>query len=94
MHLSLSIIFRGFFDCTYLDISIERNLENYIPYALPPKHYYRALEERDFLFYRYIKGFTMLQVAELMCVSRDTVYRIQRRIAARDGLFSSVLDNA
>lgn len=73
---------------------IESNLENYIPYALPPKHYYRALEEREFLFYRYIKGFTMLQVAELMCVSRDTVYRIQRRIAARDGLFSSVLDNA
>ena len=36
----------------------------------------------------------MLQVAELMCVSRDTVYRIQRRIAARDGLFSSVLDDA
>ena len=54
----------------------------------------RNLEEREFLFYRYIKGFTMLQVAELMCVSRDTVYRIQRRIAARDGLFSSVLDNA
>ena len=73
---------------------IERNLENYIPYALPPKHYYRALEEREFLFYRYIKGFMMLQVAELMCVSRDTVYRIQRRIAARDGLFSSVLDDA
>ena len=35
---------------------IERNLENYIPYALPPKHYYRALKSGNFFFTATLRG--------------------------------------
>ena len=77
-------------ECVCAQKEIERNLENYIPYALPCRSYYRALEEREFLFYRCIKGLTMEQTAELMCVSRDTVYRIRRRIANHEGHASTL----
>ena len=76
--------------CIAAQKEIEENLEHYIPYALPCRSYYKALEEREFLFYRCIKGMTMEQTAELMCVSRDTVYRIRRRIASHDGHCSSL----
>jgi hypothetical protein len=36
--------------------------------------------ERMFLKYRYIYGYTAEKTAEVMNVSRDTVYRIKRRI--------------
>ncbi len=75
--------------CLAVQREIEDNLEHYVPYALPCRSYFRALEEREFLFYRCIKGLTMMQTAELMCVSRDTAYRIRRRIASHEGHLSS-----
>ena len=76
--------------CICTQKEIEENLERYIPYALPCRSYYRALEEREFLFYRCIKGLTMEKTAEMMCVSRDTVYRIRRRIAGHEGYTSAL----
>ena len=72
---------------------IEDSLKHYIPYDLPPRLHYKALEEREFLFYRCIKGFTLCATAELMGVSRDTVYRIRRRLTRRDGRTSTALDD-
>ncbi len=68
---------------------IEDSLTRYVPYPLAARPYYRALEEQEFLFYRCIKGLTMKQTAQLMCVSRDTVYRIRRRIAKGEGRCAS-----
>ncbi len=65
--------------------AIENSLRNYIPCTLPYRNYVMALEEREFLFYRCIKRMTMSETAEMMAVSRDTVYRIRRRIAQRNG---------
>ena len=76
--------------CVSAQKEIEENLERYIPYALPCRSYFKALEEREFLFYRCIKGLTMEETAELMCVSRDTVYRIRRRIAEHEGHASTL----
>ncbi len=74
--------------CLAAQKEIEENLEHYIPYTLPCRSYFKALEERQFLFYRCIRGLTMMQTAELMCVSRDTAYRIRRRLAAHEGVCS------
>ncbi len=43
----------------------------------------RLGDERLFLAYRYIYGLTMESTAAAMHISRDTVYRIRRRIEAR-----------
>lgn len=40
-------------------------------------------EERLFLTYHYVRGMTMEETAEEMKISRDTVYRIRRRILSR-----------
>lgn len=71
---------------------IEDSLAHYIPYPLAARPYYKALEEQEFLFYRCIKGLTMRKTAELMCISRDTAYRIRRRIAESEGRFASFGD--
>lgn len=62
--------------------SIAHTIEHYTPVYPPPK--YSALKQSDdraFLHCRYILGLTMEQTAEKMHVSRDTAYRIRRRIA-------------
>ncbi len=47
----------------------------------PRKDCYRLQDEQIFLRCRYLEGMTMERVAEEMFVSRDTVYRIRRRLA-------------
>ena len=77
--------------CAQIDLleremnGIEERLTCYIPYELPLRMHYRALVEREFLFYRCIKGMTMEKTAELLGVSRDTVYRIKRRLSSASG---------
>lgn len=71
---------------------IEDSLAQYVPYPLSARQYHKALEEQEFLFYRCIKGLTMKKTAELMCVSRDTAYRIRRRIANGSGRCASFDD--
>lgn len=80
--------------CKEQQKEIEERLRNYIPYPLSARNHYRALEEQEFLFYRCIKGLTMTKTAELMCVSRDTVYRIRRRLASREGYFADFSDES
>ncbi len=62
--------------------TIANTIEHYTPIYPPPK--YSALKQSDdraFLHCRYILGLTMEQTAEQMHISRDTAYRIRRRIA-------------
>ncbi len=43
---------------------------------------FRSNEERLFLRYHYVIGYSMEQTAEAMDISRDTVYRIRRRLVS------------
>ena len=61
-----------------------RELDHMVESAKDPREACRLSDERLFLTYRYFHGMTMEQTAEAMHVSRDTVYRIRRRIVARN----------
>lgn len=58
----------------------ERLLSHYGDRAATDREAVRLADERLFLAYRYINDMTMEAIADEMCVSRDTVYRIRRRI--------------
>ncbi len=67
-----------------LEISLddtENELDTYVASASTPREAAKRADEKLFLTYRYIHNMTMEETAEEMCVSRDTVYRIRRRIA-------------
>lgn len=69
---------------TELEISLgdtEKELDSYVADAPTPREAAKRADEKLFLTYRYIHDMTMEETAEEMCVSRDTVYRIRRRIA-------------
>ena len=59
----------------------EKDLDLYVASASTPREAAKRADERLFLTYRYVHNMTMEETAEEMCVSRDTVYRIRRRIA-------------
>ncbi|MBQ8287271.1 MAG: sigma-70 family RNA polymerase sigma factor [Clostridia bacterium] len=61
----------------------ERLLAHYGDGVLSPREALHYADERLFLAYRYLYGLTMEATAIEMNVSRDTVYRIRRRIVAR-----------
>lgn len=61
----------------------EHKLEHYIPADAPKSEISRLADEKLFLSLRYICGMSMLETASAMCVSRDTVYRIRRRVLTR-----------
>lgn len=63
---------------------IEDLLDSYDNSPASPREAVRRSEERLYLTYRYVRGMTMEAIAEEMKISRDTVYRIRRRILARD----------
>lgn len=62
---------------------IEALLAEYDASPATPREAVRRSEERLFLTYHYIRGMSMEATAEEMKISRDTVYRIRRRIIAR-----------
>lgn len=62
---------------------VEGLLDNYDNSPDTPREAVRRSEERLFLTYHYIRGMTMESTAEEMQISRDTVYRIRRRIVSR-----------
>ena len=64
-------------------LEAEQRLENYISSDLSPREAAMQADEKLFLSYRYIYGMTMMETAYAMSVSRDTVYRIRRRILSR-----------
>ena len=61
----------------------EYKLAHYIPSDAPQNEVRRLADEKLFLSLRYICGMTMIETAFAMCVSRDTVYRIRRRVLTR-----------
>ena len=61
----------------------EYKLAHYIPVDAPQSEIRRLADEKLFLSLRYICGMTMIETAFAMCVSRDTVYRIRRRVLTR-----------
>ena len=61
----------------------EGALRRYIPKDARIREIPKYAEEKMFLTFRYIYGMTMQQTAAAMNVSRDTVYRIRRRILSR-----------
>lgn len=67
-----------------LEVSLgetEKSLNDYVESASTPREAAKRSDERLFLTYRYVHGMTMEETAEEMNVSRDTVYRIRRRLA-------------
>ena len=63
--------------------SAELLLAHYDSIVTSPKDALRRAEERLFLACHYINGLSMEATAFAMNVSRDTIYRIRRRIVAR-----------
>lgn len=61
----------------------ERVLARYGDGATSPRDALRRADERLFLAFHYIRGLTMEDTAMEMCISRDSVYRIRRRVIAR-----------
>lgn len=62
--------------------AIADRIDAYAPNK-PPRGYnsLKRTDDRIFLRCRYVLGLTMEQTAEEMHISRDTAYRIRRRIA-------------
>ena len=69
----------------------ERLLAHYGDGVLSPREALRYADERLFLAYRYLYGLTMEATAIEMNISRDTVYRIRRRIVERGTVPTEVL---
>lgn len=65
-------------------------LENYVAAAKSPKEASLRAKEQLFLCLRYQQEMTIEETAEAMQVSRDTAYRIRKRILARGDIFASV----
>ena len=63
--------------------TFNEELEHYVPDDCPPSVRRRKLQEREFIKYYYIMGFTMDKSAEYMNLSRDTVYRIRTRLMSK-----------
>ncbi len=64
-------------------LTAEKRLENYVEEGLAPSEVVKQSEEKMFLYYRYACGMSMFETARAMSISRDTVYRIRRRILKR-----------
>lgn len=63
--------------------ALEALLDVYDDRSTSAREAVRRSEERLFLTYHYVRGMTMEETADEMKVSRDTVYRIRRRIVSR-----------
>lgn len=61
----------------------EDRLAHYIPEGCTPREARQLADEKMFLTCRYVLDMTIMQTAYNMCVSRDTVYRIRRRVLTR-----------
>ena len=59
-------------------------LEHYIPEGIDRRTEYRLTDEKEFIRLHCILGNTVEQTAERMCISRDTAYRIRRRLCAKE----------
>ncbi len=71
-------------------LQVDSLLDNYVAAASTPKDAAKRAQEHLYLCLRYQQELTMEATAEAMDISRDTVYRIRRRILARGDIFDSV----
>ncbi len=69
-------------------LTAEKNLERYIGETDSPREAARRADEKLFLSYRYIYGLSMTETARAMSVSRDTLYRIRRRVLSKSFPFA------
>lgn len=72
----------------------ERVLSRYGDAASSARDALQRADERLFLAFHYIRGLTMEETATEMCISRDSVYRIRRRVLARGEIPSEYIDEA
>ena len=82
-------------DLDYLERSIYRAellLSHYDSIVSSPKDALQQAEERLFLACHYIKGLSMESTAAAMHISRDTAYRIRRRIMSRGEISHEILN--
>ncbi len=70
-------------------LKVDDMLEHYVAAASTPKEASKRAQEQLYLCLRYQQEMTMEQTAEAMDVSRDTAYRIRRRILSRGDIFES-----
>lgn len=70
-------------------VKVDDFLDEYVACAESPRDASRRAQEHLFLCLRYQQDMTMEETAEAMCVSRDTAYRIRRRIIKRGDLFTA-----
>ena len=59
-------------------------LAHYVPDGLDRRTEYRLSDEKEFIRLHCIQGISVEQTAERMCISRDTAYRIRRRLCAKE----------
>lgn len=70
-------------------LRVEELLDGYVAAAKSPKEATLRAQEQLFLCLRYQQEMTMEETAEAMDISRDTAYRIRKRIVARGDIFAS-----
>lgn len=68
---------------------VERFLDNYVSSANDPREAGKRAQEKLFISLRYRQDMSIEATAEAMGVSRDTAYRVRRRIADHGDLFGS-----
>lgn len=72
--------------------SAELLLSHYDAQVLSPKDALQRADERLFLACHYINGLSMEDTAAQMNISRDTVYRVRRRIMQRGAIPQEIYD--
>lgn len=68
--------------CNLIMRCIEDDIHSYVPDDASGRLYRQLSDERIFLELRCLSGMTIESAAEAMYISRDTAYRIRRRIAS------------
>jgi hypothetical protein len=72
-------------DATKAELSqMDTLLANYVPAGIDRRTEYRLSDEKEFIHLHCIQGISVEQAAERMCISRDTAYRIRRRLCAKE----------
>ena len=72
--------------------SAELLLAHYDSIVISPRDALNQAQERLFLACHYIKGLSIESTASAMGLSRDTVYRIRRRIVARGEISKEIIN--
>jgi hypothetical protein len=72
----------------------ERILSHYGDDASSAQDALRRADERLFLAFHYIRGLTMEETAFEMSLSRDSIYRIRRRVLSRGDVPAEYIDEA